>query len=453
MERRIAAEPADTEKSGDTTEPATTAEPADIAEPGGTAERGRAAMAIRRALVATKWLLYGVGTGLLALFMFPVMIPVIVACLLGIPLVRPGVLLLRTVAGLERTRLRAMGQPVASPYGPPPRTLREAVTDPSVRRDLLWIPLHGIPGLVLCLFGAQLLINALRELSVPLWWQLVPPSEASAFNGLVHVDSWAQAWLVSATGPVWFVLWLVIGPRIVRFHARYSARLLAPSPGVDMSARITQLTATRAAALDAHAMELRRIERALHDGAQNRLVGVAMLTGAARQAIKRDPDSADQILERVQEAAESALAELRSVVRGILPPILENRGLEGALTALAGDCSVDCSVEIDIPVRCPASVEATAYFTVAEALTNVSKHSGATNASVVVRRIGDRLQIVVDDDGRGGADPVNGSGLDGIRRRVAAVDGETRILSPLGGPTTIEVTLPCGSLSPKMTHC
>ena len=422
-------------------------------ERGGAVEHGKVVAALRRALPATKWLVYGVGTGLLSLFTVVVMIPVMVACLLGIPLVRPGVFILRTVAEWERTRLRGMGQPVASPYGPLPRTLREAVTDPSVRRDLLWLPLHGVLGTVVCLFGAQLPVSAVRELLFPLWWQLVPPSEAAALNGLVHVDSWGQAWLVAATGPVWFALWLVIGPRIARFHARHSARLLAPSPGVDMSARITQLTATRAAALDAHAVELRRIERALHDGAQNRLVGVAMLTGAARQAIKRDPAAADQILERVQDAAESALAELRSVVRGILPPILENRGLEGALTALASDCAVNCSVEVDIPVRCPASVEATAYFTVAEALTNVSKHSDATTASVTVRRVGDRLLIQVDDDGRGGADPAQGSGLDGILRRVAACDGDTRILSPLGGPTTIEVTLPCGLLSPKMTRC
>jgi signal transduction histidine kinase len=208
--------------------------------------------------------------------------------------------------------------------------------------------------------------------------------------------------------------------------------------------RVAELTATRAAALDAHAVELRRIERSLHDGTQNRLVAVNVLLGAARRAVQRDPARADEILGRAQDAAEQALGELRTVVRGILPPVLDH-GLAGALDGLAASCAVPCRVVVDLPVRCAASVEATAYFVVAESLTNVVKHSGATAVAVTVRRERDRLVIGVDDDGHGGADEAHGSGLTGIRRRVEAYDGRLTLTSPPGGPTRIQVELPCGS--------
>jgi signal transduction histidine kinase len=209
--------------------------------------------------------------------------------------------------------------------------------------------------------------------------------------------------------------------------------------------RITQLTATRAAALDAHATELRRIERSLHDGTQNRLVAVTVLLGAARRALARDPSGAEAILERAQNAAEQALAELRTVARGILPPVLADRGLAGALAGLAATCGVPCQVDVDVPGRCAASVEATTYFVVAEALTNISRHSRARHASVTVHRYGDRLYLHIDDDGRGGADERHGSGITGIRRRIEAHDGRLTLTSPPGGPTTFQVELPCGS--------
>jgi signal transduction histidine kinase len=221
--------------------------------------------------------------------------------------------------------------------------------------------------------------------------------------------------------------------------------LLAPPPGTDLSLRVAELTATRAAALDAHVTELRRIERALHDGTQNRLVAVTVLLGAARRSLERDPAAADAALERAQDAAEQALAELRTVARGILPPALADRGMAGALSGLAAACPVPCRVDVAVPVRCAASVEATAWFVVAEALTNVARHSGATRAAVTVRQAGGRLTVQVTDDGRGGADEAAGSGLSGIRRRVAAHDGVLTLTSPPGGPTTLDVELPCGS--------
>lgn len=232
---------------------------------------------------------------------------------------------------------------------------------------------------------------------------------------------------------------------MARLQARPGRRLLAAGPETDLSLRVAELTATRAAALDAHATELRRIERSLHDGTQNRLVSVTILLGAARRMVARDPADADELLERAHSAAEQALAELRTVARGILPPVLADRGLTGALSGLAANCAVPCRIDVDVPERCAASVEATAYFVVAEALTNIAKHSGADHATVTARSRGGRLHLCVEDDGRGGADEGGGSGLTGIRRRIAAHDGNLSLTSPSGGPTTLEVDLPCGS--------
>lgn len=406
---------------------------------------------LREAFMAFKWLAWGAGTGLAAMATAVLGIAVAASCLVGIGLllVRPWLRLLRVVANLERRRLTNLGHPVVFPYLPLPAgleaTLETTWGDPATRRDLAWLSIHASWGLLASLFGLQAGVNVVRELTFPLWWHLLPAEESSMLNGLVPVTDWQSALLAMPLALVWLGIFLFLNPTIVNLVAAPGLRLLSPHPDVDLSARVAELTATRAAALDAHAVELRRIERALHDGAQNRLVGVAMLTGAAREAIARDTAAAEAIMGRAHQAAEQALAELRAVVRGILPPVLEDRGLAGAVYALAGDCAVECVVEVDVPVRCPASVETTAYFAVAEALTNVSKHSGATRTRVVVRRVGDRLTTRVIDDGQGGARTDAGSGLAGIQRRVSAHDGTTRIVSPAGGPTTVEVELPCGS--------
>lgn len=215
-----------------------------------------------------------------------------------------------------------------------------------------------------------------------------------------------------------------------------------------MAERITQLTESRAGAVEAHGAELRRIERDLHDGAQARIVALSMRIGLAKQLLDRDPEVARQRLDEAQDGAEEALAELRHVVRGIHPPVLTDRGLAGAVRALAAGVTVPVEADldgVDDGRRLPAAIEAAAYFVVAEALTNISKHSGATTATVRIARGPGVLRVHIGDDGCGGADEGAGSGLVGIRRRVAALDGTTRIVSPTGGPTEIEVELPCAS--------
>ncbi|WP_435206849.1 sensor histidine kinase [Micromonospora sp. bgisy143] len=404
--------------------------------------RGR----FRASVDALEHLVGGLGTALLALGALLWAMVVALICLTGLgQRLVPGVLrMLRSVADRERARLSRWGTPIPPP-GPVQEGLREAARDPFVRREVGWVTLHSVIGLLAGLVGLALPLNALQEMTFPLWYRLVAPEDGAPGFVWWRIDGLSEALLVGLLGVVSLVAAIGFGPALARVQAWPGRLLLPPPPGIDLSLRVATLTATRAAALDAHALELRRIERSLHDGTQNRLVAVNVLLGAARRAVRRDPDRADEILGQAQDAAEQALGELRTVVRGILPPVLDDRGLAGALAGLAGSCPVPCRLTVDVAVRCAASVEATAYFVVAEALTNVVRHSGASRVDVAVRREQGLLLVTVEDDGRGDADEAHGSGLTGIRRRVEAYDGRMTLTSPSGGPTRMHVELPCGS--------
>ncbi|AQS68552.1 sensor histidine kinase [Streptomyces pactum] len=410
-----------------------------------TSVRETAVRTLRAAAAATGQLVGGLGTAVLALGVLVLLAVAAVTAPAGVGLLlAPAVLrALHALARSERERLSRRG-PEIIPPDPPPTRLRLALADPTTRRELRWLVRHATAGFLLGLLGLLLPLCAVRDTTFPLWWWLVPEGSSSTSIGIGIAESWPDAVAVGLLGLGWIAIILGLGPGMARLQAGPARRLLEAGPDTDLSLRVAELTATRAAALDAHATELRRIERSLHDGAQNRLVSVTVLLGAARRMAVRDPAGADELLERAQSAAEQALGELRAVARGILPPVLADRGLAGALSGLAADCGVPCRVAADVPERCAASVEATAYFVVAEALTNVAKHSGAVRASVTVRARGGRLRLVIEDDGRGGADEGGGSGLTGIRRRVAAHDGTLRLTSPPGGPTVLEVDLPCG---------
>ncbi|MEU1046862.1 sensor domain-containing protein [Streptomyces sp. NPDC005897] len=411
-----------------------------------TSVRETAVRTLRAAGAATGQLVGGLGTAFLALGVLLLVALAAVTAPLGVGLLlAPAVLrALHALARRERERLSRRGPEIVPP-DPPPTRLRPALADPTTRRELSWLVRHATLGFPLGLLGLLLPLCAVRDTTFPLWWRLVPEEATTTSVGVGTAHTWPDALAATLLGVGWIAIVLGLGPGMARLQAAPARRLLAAGPDTDLSLRVAELTATRAAALDAHATELRRIERSLHDGAQNRLVSVTVLLGAARRMAARDPAGADELLERAQSAAEQALAQLRSVARGILPPVLADRGLAGALSGLAADCGVPCRVEADVPQRCAAAVEATAYFVVAEALTNIAKHSGAARASVTVRARGGRLRLLVEDDGRGGADEDGGSGLTGIRRRVAALDGTLRLTSPPGGPTVLDVDLPCGS--------
>ena len=196
--------------------------------------------------------------------------------------------------------------------------------------------------------------------------------------------------------------------------------------------------------MDAQEAELRRIERDLHDGAQARLVALGMNLGMAEQKLETDPEAVRELLAEARRGAGEALEELRDLARGIHPPILTDRGLEAALAALTVRSPLPVSVSVDVPERLPAAVEKAAYFVVAEALANVSKHAEASRMQVQISSADGVLVAEVVDDGRGGADP-SGNGLTGLRRRVEALAGSLRVTSPAGGPTIVRAELPCGS--------
>jgi len=227
--------------------------------------------------------------------------------------------------------------------------------------------------------------------------------------------------------------------------AGLARRLLGPPRDARLKARVTELEVSRERVVDAAEAERRRIERDLHDGAQQRLVALAMELGRAKARFADDVDAAAALVDQAHNEAKAALAELRDLVRGVHPPVLTDRGLDAALSGLAARCPVPVSLQVEVAARPRPAVEAVAYFTVAEALTNIAKHSRASHATVVVDggpRPGGALHIVVSDDGVGGADP-GGGGLAGLADRIGGVDGTLSVESPPGGPTIISAVLPC----------
>jgi signal transduction histidine kinase len=248
---------------------------------------------------------------------------------------------------------------------------------------------------------------------------------------------------VGAAGLVLLAPWVTHA--MAAIDAAVGRRLLSLSPQEAVDRRVAQLETSRAAAVDSAEAERRRIERDLHDGAQQRLVSLAMDLGDARERLESDPEGGRALVAEAHEEAKAALKEIRDLVRGIHPVILEDRGLDAALSAIVARSPVPVRLHVDVAERPPAAVESTAYFVVAEALTNVARHAEATTAAVTIERSGDRLVIEVRDDGRGGANPKAGSGLRGLRDRVQAHQGSMHVVSPPGGPTTLFVELPCGS--------
>jgi signal transduction histidine kinase len=214
------------------------------------------------------------------------------------------------------------------------------------------------------------------------------------------------------------------------------------SPSDELEARIAELESDRGVVVDTAAADLRRIERDLHDGAQARLVALAMGLGLAKEKLTEDPQAAAAMVDEAHGEVKLALQELRDLARGIHPAILTDRGLDAALRSVASRCTVPVQVTVDLPGRPAAAAEGMAYFTVSELLQNVSKHSGARSASVEVWRAQDRLLLQVRDDGRGGADPSGGSGVAGLIERLGSVDGVLVVDSPAGGPTVVTAELP-----------
>jgi signal transduction histidine kinase len=222
-------------------------------------------------------------------------------------------------------------------------------------------------------------------------------------------------------------------------------RLLGPGKTEALAKQVSELSVRRDAALDSAEADRRQIERDLHDGAQQRLVALAIDLGRARERFDTDPAGAKRLVDEAHEEAKAALAELRDLARGIHPAVLTDRGLDAALSSVVARCPVPVDVTLTLPTRPPAAVESAAYFIVSEALANVAKHARAYRARVTIALQNNRLTVEVADNGVGGADAKRGSGLAGLQHRVDALGGWMRVLSPPKGPTSVVVEVPCGS--------
>jgi signal transduction histidine kinase len=237
------------------------------------------------------------------------------------------------------------------------------------------------------------------------------------------------------------VAWWLVTPGLLRARLRADRSLLGGDRVEELERRIEEVATSRSETLDHSAAEVRRIERDLHDGAQARIASVGMNVGLAEKLMSTDPEAAAALLREARETTVGALEDLRSVVRGIHPPALADRGLAGGLEALALPIPLPVTVTVDAP-SLPPPVESAAYFAVAECLANTVKHADAARAWVRVRHDGEVLHLVVGDDGRGGANP-GGTGLAGVANRLAAFDGTMVVDSPEGGPTVVTMEVPC----------
>jgi signal transduction histidine kinase len=359
---------------------------------------------------------------------------------LGVVLAPKSLLAVRRQADLQRRwALEWSGVTIATPYrsrsAKPANRLflafrrcRWVLGDPATWRDLLWTLVNVPVSAVLGLLPSFLLVVGSVTLGVDL------------------VDGWASRAPHGFLPQLFFLSALPAGviaaPWLLKMHAVAASSLLAPSKK-EMAARVGQLTESRAEAVDASAAELRRIERDLHDGAQARLVALGMNIGFAEQVVRDDPDLALTLLAEARASSGEALSELRALVRGIHPPALAERGLDGAVRALALSLPLPVDLHIELPGRPSAPVESAAYFAIAEALANVVKHSGANRAWVQLEYDDGRLVAIVGDNGAGGAQPRAGGGLQGIERRLHAFDGMVAVTSPVGGPTQVTMELPC----------
>jgi signal transduction histidine kinase len=364
----------------------------------------------------------------------------------GIPLLALTLLLWRWGADTERQRAAlVLGAPIARPIRLAPLSPRfvdrwvARVRDRTTWRDLGYMLLLGPVGILAGAITIALWSAALAALTSPLF--AAGAAEGSFLGDLGAV---AVAGLALASIPI--AAAALVATRVLATGCGALARVLLTSDDRNQLAqRISSLEATRSGAVESADARLRRIERDLHDGAQHRLAYIAMELGRARAKLPNDPEAVDALLADAHDESKRAMRELRDLVRGIHPSVLSDRGLDAALSGLAERASVPVEIQSHLDERLPPAVETAAYYVVAETLTNVGRHSGASRAEVDVRRDGGDIVVAITDDGRGGARRKPGSGLEGLAQRVEALDGSLHVDSPEGGPTTITARLPCAS--------
>ncbi|MFE2421848.1 histidine kinase [Streptomyces hokutonensis] len=361
-------------------------------------------------------------------------------------LVLAGPLLTR----VQRARFRErIGVVVPAPAGlserPGRQGIRRWLSSPLGRRQLRYHlldgPLHALGGLLVLTLWA---VGATAT-SVHVWLWVFPWQERAENAGYSVKGTYVTAAAVTVAGvallcaTAWLAKWLA------RHDTRAARALLGPSREEELTRRVADLAESRAGVVDAADAERRRIERDLHDGAQQRLVALAVNLGLARATLGDLPEEARKVIDEAHREAKEAISELNDLVRGLHPAVLEDRGLDAALSGVAARIPLPVRLSVSLEQRPSPTVEAVAYFVVSETLTNVVKHARASRADVTVGQKNGTLSIAVTDDGVGGADVSgdSGTGLAGLAKRVASVDGTFSCRSPLGGPTVVAVELPC----------
>lgn len=387
----------------------------------------------------------------------------IILCLIGIGFLALPYLTtaVRWLCDLNRRAAARCGVHVERPYRPAPEEIERDIVgwvrrckwilaDPATWRDLAWLLLNSAVGLILGFAPAGLLYYAGEGLALAcgLWLPLAADGTGRWYASLT-VDSWSAALAAGLVALAVLAGWLFLSRWLLKGHAYFVLFLLGPTQRARLASRVRHLSETRSGALDIQAAELRRIERDLHDGAQARLVSLGLELGAVDRKLDQDTEEARRLLRQARSSSVLALRELRDLVRGIHPPVLAERGLADALRALGLASPLPVTVVADLPAGLPDPVESAVYFSVSELLTNALKHAEAQHVEVVVWFADDTLHGRVTDDGRGGAEMSAGSGLEGIRRRLASFDGVLEIDSPRGGPTVMKMELPCALSSPK----
>ena len=356
----------------------------------------------------------------------------------------------RLVARIERRRMMlADPKPlIAHPYRPLRGSLVELIraefTDESRWRDVLYVVVNLPLAIVEFAVVVGLWGLALWLLSMPLWYDAIPGTALPGYLDWMSGRSTIEAVVRPLAGALLLPVAASVSQLVMTLHRAVVTGLLCTSESRQLRQEVQTLKDSRSAVLDVEASELRRIERDLHDGAQQRLVMMTIDLGLASERIDSDPEGAKRLVLEGQEQARQALAELRDLVRGIAPAILLDRGLVPALGSIAGRGPVPTTVQssLDPTERLPPAVERAAYFVVAEALANVAKHSQAKRCEVRCRRDASRLVVEVWDDGVGGASVGPGGGLAGLAGRVAGVDGSFDVTSPTGGGTLVRATFP-----------
>ncbi|MFJ9208321.1 putative two-component system sensor kinase [Streptomyces sp. L-9-10] len=373
---------------------------------------------------------------------------------LGVPVLAVGLAGCRGFGMLERARARALlGLDVPDPA--PARGAKSglmswvgAVLKSGVSwRHLLYAILHFPWALFAFVVSLTFWTVGWGLFSYPLWHGVFA-GHLDQSGIAIYSDSTGEGYFldspveIAATSVVGLVL-VLFSPWLIRALTTVDRLLVTGLLGPSrLATRVSELESDRGVVVDTAAADLRRIERDLHDGAQARLVALAMDLGLAKEKLAEDPEAAARMVGEAHGEVKTALQELRDLARGIHPAVLTDRGLDAALSAIASRCTVPVEVEVDLPYRPAAAIEGIAYFTVSELLQNISKHARATRATVEVWQTRDRLMLQVTDDGRGGADRTAGSGLAGLTDRLDAVDGVLVIDSPAGGPTTVTAELP-----------